>query len=55
MAGEYLQKIIEENLYNMKEEMTINIQETYRTTNRMNQKRNLSSYKIVKTPNAQNK
>ena len=33
----------------------MNIQEAYRTPNRLNQKRNSSYYIIVKTPNALNK
>jgi hypothetical protein len=48
-------KIIEKNFLNLKKEMSINIQETYRTTNRLDQKRNSSHHIIVKTPNAQNK
>jgi len=35
--------------------MPINIQEAYRTPNRLDQKRNTSRHIIVKTPNAQNK
>jgi len=35
--------------------MPINIQEDYRTPNRLDQKRNSSCHIIVKTPNAQNK
>jgi hypothetical protein len=35
--------------------MLINIQEVYRTPNRLDQKRNFSCNIIVKTPNAQNK
>jgi len=35
--------------------MTINIQEDYRTPNRLDQKRNSSCHIIVKEPNAQNK
>jgi hypothetical protein len=35
--------------------MPMNIQEAYRTTNRLNQKRNSSCHIIVKTPNVQNK
>jgi hypothetical protein len=35
--------------------MPINIQETYRTPNRLDQKRNSSHHIIMKTPNAQNK
>ena len=41
-------KIIEENVPNLKKEMPMNIQEAYRTPNRLDQKRNSS-------PNAQNK
>jgi hypothetical protein len=33
-------KIIEENFPNLKKEMTMNIQEAYRTPNRLDQKRN---------------
>jgi hypothetical protein len=35
--------------------MPMNIQEAYRTSNRLDQKRNSSSHTIIKTPNAQNK
>jgi hypothetical protein len=35
--------------------MPTNIQETYRTPNRLDQKRNFSHRIIIKTPNAQNK
>jgi predicted ribosome quality control (RQC) complex YloA/Tae2 family protein len=35
-------KIIEENFPNLKKEMPMNIQETYRTPNRLDQKRNSS-------------
>ncbi|MGH2162273.1 RBD-like domain-containing protein, partial [Enterococcus faecalis] len=45
-------KIIKENFPNLKKEMPTNIQEAYRTTNRLNQKRNFSCHIIVKTPNA---
>jgi len=48
-------KIIEENFPNLKKEMSINIRESYRTPNRLDQKRNSSHYMIVKKPNAQNK
>jgi hypothetical protein len=44
-------KIIEENFPNLKKEMPMNIQEAYKTPNRLNQKRN-SSHHIIKTPNA---
>ena len=48
-------KIIEENFPSLKKEMLINIQEAYRTPNRLDQKRNFSCHIIVKTPNARNK
>jgi hypothetical protein len=50
-----LNKIIEENFSNLKEEMPMNIQEVYRTSNRLDQKRNSSRHMIIKTPNAQSK
>jgi hypothetical protein len=46
-------KIIEENFPNIK--MPVNIQEIYRTSNKLDQKRNSSCHIIFKTPNAQNK
>ena len=48
-------KIIEENFPNLRKEMPINIQGVYRTTNRLDQKRNSSQHIIIKTPNAHNK
>jgi hypothetical protein len=48
-------KIIEENFPNLKKEMSINIQEAFRTPNRLDHKRNSSCHIIVKIPNAQNK
>jgi hypothetical protein len=48
-------KIIEENFPNLKKEMPMKIQEAYRFPNHLDQKRNLSSHIIIKTPNAQNK
>ena len=48
-------KIIEENFQNLKKEMPMNIQEVYRTPNRLNQKRNSSWHIIVRTTNALNK
>jgi hypothetical protein len=47
-------KIIEENFSNLKKEMAINGQETYRTPNRLDQKRKSSFHIIIKTLNAQN-
>ena len=46
-------KIIEENFYI--EEMPMNIQETYKTPNRLDQKRNCSRHIIIRTTNALNK
>jgi hypothetical protein len=48
-------KIIEENYPNLKKEMSINIQGTYRYPNRLNQKRNSSNHIMITTANAQNK
>jgi hypothetical protein len=48
-------KIIEENFPNLKKEMPMNIQEAYRTPNRLDKKRNSSCHIIVKTPKAENK
>jgi hypothetical protein len=48
-------KIIEENFPNQKKEMPMNIQEAYRTPNRLYQKRNSSHHIIIKTPNTLNK
>jgi hypothetical protein len=48
-------KIIEENFPNLKKEMAINIQEVYRTPNRLDQKRKSSHHIIIKTINVQNK
>jgi hypothetical protein len=48
-------KIIEENFPNLKREMHINIQEAYRTPNRLDQKRNSSGLITVRTPDVQNK
>ena len=48
-------KIIEENFPNIKKEMPMNIQEAYRTPNRLDQKRNSSPYIIIRTTNALDK
>lgn len=48
-------KILKENFPNIKKETSMNIKETYRTPNSLNQKRNFSHYIIVKTKNAQSK
>jgi DNA-binding FrmR family transcriptional regulator len=47
-------KIIEENFTNLKKE-NMNIQEAYRTPNRLDQKRNSSQHIIIRTTNALNK
>jgi hypothetical protein len=44
-------KIIEENFPNLKKEMPMNIQEAYRTLNRLDEKRNSSCHITIKTPN----
>ena len=41
-------KIIEENLPNLKNEISINILEAYRTPNRLDQRRNSSCHIIIK-------
>ena len=48
-------KIIEENFPNLRKEMPMNIQEAYRTPNRLDQKRNSSRHIIIRTTNALNK
>ena len=48
-------KIIEENFPNLKKEMAIKVQETYRTPNRLDQKGKFFYHIIIKTLNAQNK
>ena len=48
-------KIIEENFPNLKKEMTMNIQEAYRTPNELDQKRNFSRHIIIRTTTALNK
>jgi hypothetical protein len=48
-------KIIEENVPNLKKEMPMNIQEAYRTPNRLDQKRNSPQLIIIRTTNALNK
>jgi hypothetical protein len=45
-------KLLKENVPNLKKEMSMNIQEAYRTPS---QKRNPHCHIIIKTPNAQNK
>jgi hypothetical protein len=47
-------KIIEENLPNLKKKMPMNIQEAYGTPNRLDQKRNSSRHIVVRTTNALN-
>jgi uncharacterized coiled-coil protein SlyX len=45
-------KIREGNFPNLKREMPMNIQEAYRTPNRLDQKRNSSQHLIIRTTNA---
>jgi hypothetical protein len=45
-------KIIEEYFPNLKKDMPMNIQEAYRTPNRLDQKRNSPQHTIIKTTNA---
>jgi len=45
-------KIIEEYFPNLKKEMPMNIQEAYRTPNRLDQKRNSSQHIIIRATNA---
>jgi hypothetical protein len=45
-------KSIEENVPNLKRERSMNIQEAYRTPNRLDQKRNSSCHIIIRTTNA---
>ena len=42
-------KIIKENIPNLKKEMPMNIQEAYRTVNRLEQKRNSSQHIVIRT------
>jgi hypothetical protein len=48
-------KIIEENFHNLKKEMPMNIQEAYRTPNRLEEKRYSSWHIKIRTTNALNK
>jgi hypothetical protein len=48
-------KIIDENVPNLRKDMLMNIQGAYRTPYRLDQKRNCSHHIIIKTPSAQNK
>ena len=48
-------KIIEENFPNLMKEMPMNIQEAYRTPNRLDQKRHSSCHIIIRTTSALNK
>jgi hypothetical protein len=48
-------KIIQENSPNLKKVMPMNIQEAYRTPNRLDQKRNSYWHIIIKTLNALNR
>jgi hypothetical protein len=48
-------KIIEENFPNLNKAMPMNMQEAYRTSNTLDQKRNSSQHIIIRTKNALNK
>jgi hypothetical protein len=48
-------KIIEENFPKLKKEMPMNIQDAYRSPNRLDQKRNSSRHIIIRTTNTLNK
>jgi hypothetical protein len=48
-------KIIEENITNLKKEMAVNRREACRTPNRLDEKRKFSHYIIIKTLNVQNR
>lgn len=50
-SGNIFNQIIEENFCNLKKEMAISAQETYRTTNRLDQKRKSFHLIITKTLN----
>jgi hypothetical protein len=50
-----LKKIIEENFPKLKKDMPKNIQEAYRTPNRLDQKINSSRHIIIRTTNALDK
>jgi len=54
-ASKYIQQNYRKNFPSLKREILINIQEAFRTPNRLDQKQNSSHHIIVKTPNAQNK
>ena len=55
VPGNIFNKIIENNFPILKKEIPMNIQEAYRISNRLDQKRNSFCHIIVKTPSAQNK
>ena len=48
-------KIVEENFPSLEKEMLMNIQEAFRTPNRLDQNRKSSWHIIIKTPNSVNK
>ena len=50
-----LNKIIEENLPNLKNEMAINVEEAYKTPNRLDQKIKSSRHIIINTVTANKK
>jgi hypothetical protein len=54
MASKYLQHNYKRKFPNLKKEMTMNIEEAYRTPNRLDQKRNSSQHIVIRTTNALN-
>jgi hypothetical protein len=48
-------KIVEKNVRNLKNDMPVNVQEAYRTPNRLDQKTNSSRHIIIRTTNAVNR
>jgi hypothetical protein len=55
MARNIFSKVIEENFPNLKKDITFNIQETYRTPNRLDQKKKPFHHIIIKTLYVANK
>ena len=54
-GSKYLQQNYRRKLPNLKNDMPMNIQEAYRTPNRLDQKRNYYRHIIIRTTNALNK
>jgi hypothetical protein len=53
-TGNIFNQIIEKRFPNLKYMMVINVQEAYRTPNRLDQKRNFSHHIVIKKLNTQN-